>query len=151
MRVLLDTNILVRAAGNSEGLAGRLLEEVVSGPHVLVVSPYLLSEIPRVLGYPRLQLRWRLTPETIAEFVSRIADVAETVLTTTPDPVVIADPDDDPIVQTAVFGKVDFLCTRDRHLFEKAVIEYCDRHSIRIIEDIALYHILTERISIADQ
>jgi len=54
MRIVLDTNILVRAAGDEQGLAGRLLRETISGPHVLVSSPYILSEIARVLSYPRL-------------------------------------------------------------------------------------------------
>ena len=36
MRVVLDTNILVRAAADEHGLAGRLLREIASGPHVLV-------------------------------------------------------------------------------------------------------------------
>lgn len=59
MRIVLDTNILVRAAADEQGLAGRLLEEIVSGPHILVISPYILSEIARVLSYPRLQARWQ--------------------------------------------------------------------------------------------
>jgi len=94
MRIVLDTNILVRAAADEQGLAGRLLGEIISGPHILVISPYILSEIARVLSYPRLQARWQLNEKTIMEFVSRVGDVAEIVLTTTPDRVVIADPDD---------------------------------------------------------
>ncbi len=96
MRIVLDTDILVRAAADEQGLAGRLLQEIISGPHILVISPYILSEIARVLSYPRLQARWQLDEETIMEFVSRVGDFAEIVLTTTPDRVVIADPYDDP-------------------------------------------------------
>jgi len=76
--------------------------EIISGPHILAISPYILSEIVRVLAYPRLQARWELNEKTIMEFVGRVGDVAEIVLTTTPDRVVSAGPDDDPIVQTAV-------------------------------------------------
>lgn len=145
MRIVLDTNILVRAAGDEEGLAGRLLQEIISGPHILVTSPYILSEIARVLSYPRLQARWQLTEKTIAEFVERVGDAAEIVLTTTPDPVVVADPDDNPIVQTAVLGRVDFLCTRDAHVLEAAVVRYCAKYGIRVTNDIDLYHTLTGR------
>jgi len=53
--------------------------------HILVISPYILSEIARVLAYPRLQARWELNEKTIMEFVGRVGDVAEIVLTTTPD------------------------------------------------------------------
>jgi putative PIN family toxin of toxin-antitoxin system len=145
MRVVLDTNILVRAAGDEHGLAGRLLQEIVSGSHVLVSSPYILSEIARVLAYPRLQARWQLSEKSITEFVSRVGDIAEIVLTTTPDRVVSADPDDDPIVQTAVLGRVDVLCTRDAHVLEAAVVEYCAGQGIKVLDDIELYHSFTGR------
>jgi putative PIN family toxin of toxin-antitoxin system len=145
VRIVLDTNILVRAAGNDQGLAGQLLGEIISGPHTLVISPYILSEIARVLSYPRLQARWQLSQMAIAEFIKSMGDVAEIVLTTTPDPVVVADPDDDPIVQTAVLGRVDFLCTRDAHVLQAGVVEYCASHGIKVTSDIDLYHTLTGR------
>jgi len=145
MRIVLDTNILVRAATNEQGLGGRLLQEIMSGPHVLVTSPYILSEIARVLSYPRLQARWQLSQKTITEFVKRVGDAAEIVLTMSPDPVVVADPDDDPIVQTAVLGRVDFLCTRDAHVLDAAVVEYCASRGIKVTNDIDLYHTLTGR------
>jgi len=145
MRVVLDTNVLVRAAADEQGLAGMLLQEIAAGPHVLVSSPYVLSEVARVLAYARLQARWRLGEETVREFVSRVSDVAEIVLTTTPDRIVAADSDDDPIVQTAVLGEVDVLCTRDAHLLNRAVVEYCAGHGIQVMNDIDLYRILTGR------
>jgi putative PIN family toxin of toxin-antitoxin system len=145
MRIVLDTNVLVRAAADEHGLAGRLLQEISAGPHILVTSPYVLSEVARVLAYPRLQARWRLGEKTVQEFVGRLGDVAGIVLTTTPDRIVAADPDDDPIVQTAVLGGVDVLCTRDRHLLDRAVVEYCAGHGIQVVDDIDLYHILTGR------
>lgn len=145
MRILLDTNVLVRAAANEQGLAGRLLHEVVSGFHILVSSPFVLGEVSRVLAYPRLQARWRLGEDTIRNFVSGVSDIAEIVHTTAPDRVVVADPDDDPIVQTAVLGGVDVLCTRDTHLLDQAVVEYCAGHGIRVMDDIELYHVLTGR------
>jgi putative PIN family toxin of toxin-antitoxin system len=145
MRIVLDTNVLVRAAADEKGLAGRLLQEIVSGPHVLVSSPYALGEAARVLAYARLQARWRLGEKAIREFVSRVGDVAEVVLTTTPDRIVVADPDDDPIVQTAVLGRVDVLCTRDAHLLDRAVVEYCAGQGIQVMNDVDLYHILTGR------
>jgi putative PIN family toxin of toxin-antitoxin system len=145
MRVVLDTNILIRAAADEQGLAGRLLQEITSGSHLLVSSPYILSEVTRVLTYPRLQARWQLGESTIREFAGRVGDIAEIVLTTTPDRIVAADPDDDPIVQTAVLGRVDVLCTRDAHLRYKAVVEYCAGRGVEVMNDIDLYHILTGR------
>ncbi len=145
MRIVLDTNVLIRAGADEQGLAGRLLQEIAAGPHILVSSPYILSEASRVLAYPRLQARWRLGEERIREFVSRVSAIAEIVHTTTPEQVVPADPDDDPIVQTAVLGGVDVLCTRDAHLLDASVVRYCARHGIRVMDDLELHHILTGR------
>ena len=46
------------------------------------------------------------------------------------------------IVQTAIDGKADALCTRDRHLLSPEAIEHCRRHAVRIMDDIDLYRIL---------
>ena len=47
MRVVLDTNILVRANPKASplGLARDLLLKIVSEPHVLLLSPAILAEI----------------------------------------------------------------------------------------------------------
>ena len=69
MRIVLDTNILVRAnpTVSPKGLARDLLLTVLSGSHVLILSPAILTEIQRVLHYPRVQARWPLTDDAIAQ------------------------------------------------------------------------------------
>jgi hypothetical protein len=52
------------------------------------------------------------------------------------------DPDDDPILQTAVFGQTQALCTRDRHFRTPEVLAYCQEHGIQVLSDIELLHIL---------
>ena len=142
MRVVLDTNILVRAAADEEGLAGRVLDGIVAGPHVLICSAYILSEVARVLAYPRLQVRWCLNRDQIAEFETRLAAVAEITRAVPVPRIVPGDPDDDPIVQTAIGGRADVLCTRDSHLLDPAVMQYCSSQDVRILDDIELHRIL---------
>jgi hypothetical protein len=72
MRVVLDTNILVRAAADDQGLAGGLLRELTTGLHTPIVSPYLLSEVSGVLAYPRLPMQWRMSERRVEAFVSRL-------------------------------------------------------------------------------
>ena len=76
MRVVLDTNILVRAnpAVAPQSLARDLLLTVLSGPHVLVLSSAILTEIERVLNYPRVQARWALPAKVIAQYVFLLQD-----------------------------------------------------------------------------
>jgi len=116
VRIVLDTNILVRANPrvSPEGLARDLLLTIVSGPHVLVLSAPILFEVRRVLAYPHVQARWPLTPEAIDRYLVYLSALAEVVAPIpASSPVVISDPDDDPILQTAITGRADVLCTRD--------------------------------------
>lgn len=140
MRIVLDTNILVRANPKAppEGLARQLLSEAAYGPATLIVSSPLLTELGRVLRYPRLQARWPLSDADIdgyLEFLKRVASFVELEESWA---VVPDDPDDDPIVQTAVVGRADVLCTRDPHLRDPFVQALCRVYGIRILDDIAL-------------
>jgi predicted nucleic acid-binding protein len=47
MRVLLDTNVLVRAAKGLAGPPGALLALLRVEPHILIASPFLLTELDR--------------------------------------------------------------------------------------------------------
>jgi len=71
VRVVLDTNILVRANPkvSPQGLARDLFLTIVSGPHVLVLSSAILVEVQRVLTYPHVQARWPLTEEAIERYL----------------------------------------------------------------------------------
>jgi predicted nucleic acid-binding protein len=53
MRIVLDTNILVRANIKAEGPAREALLKIISGNYVLITSPFLLREVERALVYPR--------------------------------------------------------------------------------------------------
>lgn len=59
--------------------------------------------------------------------------------------VVVRDPDDDPIVQTAVSGHADVLCTRDAVFRHPRVEEVCRAQGIRILDDITLMQELRRR------
>jgi predicted nucleic acid-binding protein len=51
MRIVLDTNVLARAVTGPGGPAGELLRRV-QRDHLLVLSPFLITELARVLRYP---------------------------------------------------------------------------------------------------
>jgi predicted nucleic acid-binding protein len=51
---------------------------------------------------------------------------------------VVSDPDDDPILQTAIAGHADVLCTRDEAFRHEVVGRVCNAHGIRILDDITL-------------
>ncbi|MDP2996914.1 MAG: putative toxin-antitoxin system toxin component, PIN family [Bryobacterales bacterium] len=142
MRIVLDTNVPVRSTAKADGLGRRLLHTISTGPHRLIMSPFILDEVARVLAYRRIRSRWGLTDEDIQEHLNLLAAAAEIVDPVTVDRVVLADPDDDAIVQTALSGRADVLCTRDVHLSHPNVLQFRARHGIRVMDDIDLYRTL---------
>lgn len=139
MRAVLDTNVLVRATKNASGPARELLRQFETERHVFIVSNAILVELVRVLDYPRVRAMHRLTDEECLEFIRSLHDAAEVVaLGDTPAAGVSVDPDDDPVIQTAVEGKADVLCTLDRHLRTQNVQDYCLCHGIRVLTDVEL-------------
>ena len=79
MRIVLDTNVLVRANIKVQGPARELLLKIAYSDHVLITSPFLLREVERSLAYPRLQKLWRLTLQDIQEHVQFLVEISEVV------------------------------------------------------------------------
>ena len=143
MRFTLDSNILVRAATSPRGPALRLLD-IILGAHTLVLSRFILEEVERVLLYPRLQARYRITAVEAARFAESLADAADLVEPVIDRPVILSDPADDSVLYTAVDGRADILCTRNiRHFASAEVRGFCAERGIRVMTDLeALGHLL---------
>lgn len=136
MRFTLDSNILVRAVTSPRGPALRLLD-IVLGAHTLVLSRFILDEVERVLLYPRIQARYRITPAEAARFAGSLADAAHMIEPVITSPIVLSDPADDPVLYTAADGKSDVLCTgNSRHFAVPEVQDFCDAHGIRVMTDV---------------
>ena len=145
MRIVLDTNILVRANAKEKGPARELLQLIVNSPeHILILSPFLLLELERVFSYDRVRASTKLTAEEVAEYLSylRANEVSRTVFPGPAPSIVPSDPDDDPVVHTAVVGRADALCTRNRHFYDSAVLDYCRARGILIATDVDLLRLL---------
>lgn len=138
MRITVDTGTLVRMNVKATGPARRLLESILQGPHELVLSEFLLNETARVLGYPRLQKLYKLTAQDIAEHVELLRTRADLVSAVVFEPIVLTDPNDDPVVYTAVVGRADVLCARDRDFYGDTVVSFCRERGIEIMDDVAL-------------
>ena len=142
MRILLDTNLLVRAAITPAGLARAILRRVgENANHVLILSPYLLSEVAEVLRRDRIRARWPLTDEEVGLYCRFLAAAGEEV---SPRPLAAAiqDPKDQAIVETAVAGSASVLCTIDAHFYAHTVLAFCAAHGIRIMNDVELLRLL---------
>ncbi|MBX3412493.1 MAG: hypothetical protein KF708_07385 [Pirellulales bacterium] len=95
--------------------------------------------IEDVLRRPRVQRSLQLDNDEVVEFVVAVREAAEEIqLPATIPPYVPDDPKDAALVQTSIVGRVDVLCTRDRHLLHPQVLAICQANGIRILSDIEL-------------
>ncbi len=90
MRIVLDTNILVRANVKARGPARDLLLTIAYSEHVLITSPFLLREVERALAYPRLKKLWRLSLPDIQEHLQFLVRISELVHPVIASPVVLS-------------------------------------------------------------
>jgi putative PIN family toxin of toxin-antitoxin system len=138
MRIVLDSNILVRATPGKDGSAA-VLRAAIRQPNVLLLSPFLLLELSRVLRYERVRLLHGLNDDQINTYLvslqlnAVVVDIPAEVMEIVPN-----DPNDDPIVATAIKGRADVLCTFDRHLHHVDVKRYCAGHGVSVLTDVEL-------------
>ena len=129
MRVVLDTNQLVRALMRPPQLA-TLLMTWEAGRFTVVCSPALRVEYDRVLASPHIQSL--IYPELLRSFQDHLLPRLEIVAA--PELAGICrDPDDDKVIAVALFGEVDYLVTEDEDLLTPQVVHLLQRAGVGII------------------
>lgn len=124
MRAVLDQNVIISALLSPRGSPAKVLRGWIGGEYELVVSPLLLQELERALGYPKLADR--VTKAEIHELVALLrheADMHEDP--DGPPPVRSIDPGDDYLIALAAAAQ--------------AVIVSGDRHLLDLDEDVPVY------------
>ncbi len=129
-RVVLDANVFVSALIRPVGPPGRILERLLNNEEfVLVVSPAILDETRKSLGYSRVRRYVNASDDEIDAWVSSIGVLADVVAGEVELNVVTSDPDDDIYVAAALEGRADYIVTGDRHL-----LEWVEMQGVRIVK-----------------
>ena len=138
MRIVLDSNILVRSFVSSRGLAHDLLLAILAGDHTLILSSEILSEVARVLRYPRLMAVHGEQEEAIYSFTGWLRDAAEIVALNPLADAPIRDRNDIFVLQTALSGEADVVCTGDRDFFAPPASIFLASCGIEVLTDAQL-------------
>ena len=118
LRVVLDTNVLLSGIAYPSSVPGKILAAWRHGSIDVLLSPYILDELRRVL--PRLTHRHGLTLAEIDDLVDALSIQAEVV-----EPLPGAEPDlrdvgDQPVLGTLLAARktsgADYLITGDKDL-----------------------------------
>jgi putative PIN family toxin of toxin-antitoxin system len=136
VRVVLDSNILVRAFMRKTGPANQALVATLS--ETLILSNEILHEVARVLRYPRVLQLHRRGEEEIYEFVKSLRQAANMVVLKVGGLSPIRDAKDIFVIQTAIHGDADVLCTRDRDFFSPPAATFLASCGIAVLTEIQL-------------
>ncbi len=117
MRVVLDTSILVSATF-WRGNPYRCLQAVEGGLCELVTSEPILAELR-----DKLVSKFKLPGEEAEAIVGRLRVLAHVVPLQGRGGWVHADPNDDPIVETAIVGGASVIVSGDHHLLDLESVE----------------------------
>lgn len=112
-KVLLDTNILISALG-WESKPKEIFQKCIEGKLELVTSPEQIVELKKVLDYPK----FNLTEKQKEIFIAIILEIATIAEITGKIKIILEDPDDDIIIESAVVGNANYIITGDSHLLK---------------------------------
>lgn len=112
IRAVLDSNTIVSGIGWS-GPPRAILDAGLAGDFVLLISPVLLDEVRRVLGYPQLR---SLPQARVQEILSLLPLVAHVVEPEIEVATIRQDPADNRILECALAGEASHIVSGDDHL-----------------------------------
>jgi putative PIN family toxin of toxin-antitoxin system len=109
MRITLDTNVLISSWIVPGGSADQVMQLVRRGKVDLVLSPFILDELSRVLTQ-----KFGLPSKTVQKAMRRIERLATIVQPEVTIDIIKEKQDDNRILECAVSGHVDYLITGDK-------------------------------------
>ena len=116
MRVVLDTNILVPGLMHPASTPGRNIAAWSEAQFDVVSSHEQLTEIGRVLAYPKIRRILKWDDQRIEQFIKRLYIRVEVAEPESTGVEALRDPDDAPILGALVAAEADLLVTGDRDL-----------------------------------
>ena len=116
IRVVLDANVFVSALISSAGPPARVLQQWEEERFAVVISEAILQELDRVLHYPRLYQKYKLSEERISRFLGLLRTQCVLVEPTIKLSVIKRDPTDDRYLECAIAGEAEIIVSGDDHL-----------------------------------
>ncbi len=123
MRIVCDTNVLISGTLFG-GPARRVLVLSSQGDITNFTTPDLLVEVEEVLLRPKFGLR----PDQVLGIISLFRDSFQVVIPSQRVRAVMADPDDNMVLEAAIAAKAGVIVSGDKHLLSLGVW-----HGIRIV------------------
>ena len=114
MRVVVDTNTVISGIARAVGNPYQILELWRQGTIELLSSTATVTELERVLTYPRVRKLHQLSDEQMKRFVALYRTQTTHVVVNFALHAVESDPDDNMIIELAVAGNARYIVTGDK-------------------------------------
>jgi len=119
VRVIVDTNIIVSGLISPAGPPGKIVDALLQGFLIPVMSPATLAELEAVLARPRLRTLFEHAGIDAMEFVAKFREFAE-LIEPNPTDIPVRDENDRIFLALATtHPPVEFLITGDRDFERK--------------------------------
>ncbi|MFH1283508.1 MAG: putative toxin-antitoxin system toxin component, PIN family [bacterium] len=138
-KVVIDINIFVSSLIKKDSVPARLIQLWRENAFLIIISEQMLKEIQRVLQYPHIKDKYKLTSEDINLAISSIEKDAIVLTDVLELDVIKEDPDDNKVLACALEVRADYIISGDKHLLD-----------LRIFEDIPIVKV-KEYLDILDQ
>ena len=120
-RVTFDTNIFLRALIRRGNPANNLLSLWLDGRLVLVLSQAIVDEVQAVLSRPSLIRKYSYTPQAATQLINLLMQRA-IIVEVSFSLGLCRDANDNPLVDCAVLGRVQFLVSYDNDLLDDSTL-----------------------------
>jgi putative PIN family toxin of toxin-antitoxin system len=111
---VVDTNILVSGFISPLSYPREIEKRWRKEQFTLIISPYIIDEIVRVLYLPRIKQKYGLSESDIRVFILAITYKASCTAGSLMLSGVAPDPGDDKVISCAIEGQADFIVTGDK-------------------------------------
>ena len=116
LKVVVDTNQFVSALISKKGPSAHLLDLWREQYFILVTSPEIIAEIKKVLEYPHICKKYKLTKADIQSLLILIEHEAVVCSPLATVHIIKDDPDDDKFLACALAAKAEYIISGDGHL-----------------------------------
>ncbi len=100
----------------------------------------MLVDLARVLRYPRMQDRYALTEAQIYEYIQFLRASSEIISVDRTLNVPVRDTKDIVVLQTAITGEAEIICTLDTDFYDPETLAFCATWGIAVCTDVDLMH-----------
>lgn len=116
LKAVLDTNVIVSGLMFNSGPPYEIIQALLDGLFIMVISEALLAEYSNVLARPKFSQRYGTIQENVVAFLALIETQAVKTNPTHPISLRVRDTKDERVIAAALSGEADCLVTGDNDL-----------------------------------